>query len=394
MTGTADDDTLAQSMRRQLALPPHVLVVETNTHPSPTFSGDPYQDDPLRFIDEFKDAAAGNNWLSDGRKLDRIRLCLKGFAKDWMMHQDDIRAFSSFAGDEATSFLKRFKKTYVTTRWVTFYSMEYYRLRQAPSQSAPEYINAKLSMARKYEMATDNKLSEEKKICDVLEGLRESYKEWIHHKPMPTSIESLMATIVRLESQLNVMRHETNVPGHTVPHQSTIGSMQQTPYAQEHVNPLARQGLLPVPNQRTLSHEAVPVYYHASNDYDRPQAGKTKKLWEPKKESASNTQSRAPVLDMQDFENSMANMMDRIEATVLKAVSAASAPSNNGTRPDMSRCYNCGGIGHRSPVCDKPCYICGEASHPSARCPIRLRQRNRRMPDMNAKKEDFPHSRQ
>ncbi|KAJ8658014.1 hypothetical protein O0I10_006285 [Lichtheimia ornata] len=101
--------------------------------------------------------------------------------------------------------------------------------------------------------------------------------------------------------------------------------MQQHAHAPH--NPLSRQGLLPAPHQQSMQHEAVPVYYHGSNDYEQPQAPKGRKLWNPKvkEPSSSNIKSHVPVMDIQDFENSLANMMDRIEGTVLKPVSDASS---------------------------------------------------------------------
>lgn len=150
MTGSTSDTSQA----RQQLLSSEVVVVETNTHAIPHFHGNQHTDDPLLFMENFKDAADENNWTSDERKLARVRLALKGAAKDWYKREVQLNPPITF-DQGPDSFIARFKKTYVTARWVTFYSMAYHSLRQEPTQTAPDYVNAKFSMAYKYETARD-----------------------------------------------------------------------------------------------------------------------------------------------------------------------------------------------------------------------------------------------
>lgn len=176
MTGSSTSDAPSQQTmhaRRQLGSS-DTVVVEPNTHVIPHFYGNPYTDNPLLFMETFQDAADENNWLWDEKKLARVRRALKGAAKDWYLHKMQHDPPVSF-DKGPTSFIARFKKAYVTARSVAHYSMAYHQLRQQPGQSVQDYVNAKLSMARKYETALNATMSDDKKMSDILHGLRESY---------------------------------------------------------------------------------------------------------------------------------------------------------------------------------------------------------------------------
>ncbi|CEP07092.1 hypothetical protein [Parasitella parasitica] len=57
---------------------------ETNSRVPPTFSGVGFSldEEPLKFIEDFQEAAGWNNWV-DSRKKELFRRCLKGFAANW-----------------------------------------------------------------------------------------------------------------------------------------------------------------------------------------------------------------------------------------------------------------------------------------------------------------------
>lgn len=376
MTGSAPETSLSPAARERLGSA-DVVVVETNTHAIPHFNGHPYNDDPLLFMEAFQDAADENNWTSEERKLARVRLALKGAAKDWYRREIQLNPPSTFElGSD--SFIARFKKAYVTARWVAHYSMSYHSMRQQPNQSAPDYVNAKLAMAHKYETALNTTLPDEKKICDILQGLRESYMRWISNDAMPTTLSGLMDVISQLETQISVIREEAQLTA------GPIVNQQPHPFVQQ-------QGLLQdMQHQPMISSEPAPVFY-ASNDYKRPPV-KDKQLYDPSSKSNKKKEPKREAKDVGDLENAIANMMDRMEATVLRAVETV-AEKTAARFDQRDHCYNCGENGHQAALCQKPCNVCKADDHTSYTCPERMKRYSKK--GREAKSDpDFQTSRQ
>jgi hypothetical protein len=62
---------------------------ETNIKSPPVFSGAGFSliEDPIKFVDEFKEAAIWNNWFSNERKKELFARCLRGTAKEWWLNE-------------------------------------------------------------------------------------------------------------------------------------------------------------------------------------------------------------------------------------------------------------------------------------------------------------------
>ena len=147
---------------------------------------------------------------------------------------------------------------------------------------------------------------------------------------MPTALRDLIDIISQLEMEISVLREETRMTDPMMAPSIQQHLQQAGPITnqQQQRPPIMKQGMVQEMQQHAyaslpqMNGQEVPVYY-ASNDYVRPPPPKDKQLFDPKKPSVMKDTKKDNI----DLENSLANMMDRLQTSVVQAVNAVAERS-------------------------------------------------------------------
>ncbi|KAG1277358.1 hypothetical protein G6F66_012319 [Rhizopus arrhizus] len=175
----AEQDDIIPTYLLQSLLQRQQLIVsgETNAKKPPTFSGSEFalNQDPLKFIDDFEEAATWNNWVYDDRKKELFMRCLTGPAKDWF-HNELVTtkaAYNALNYDDDTcdSLLERFRTNFVTPQWKKKYEEWYDSRKQEIDESPTHYVSAKRALFRKSDPKNKQKKNEGQLVREIRKGL-------------------------------------------------------------------------------------------------------------------------------------------------------------------------------------------------------------------------------
>ncbi|KAG0904855.1 hypothetical protein G6F33_012611 [Rhizopus arrhizus] len=156
---------------------PIIVAGETSIKSPPTFTGSGFSDmeDPLKFLEDFKEAAIWNNWVLDSRKKELFYRCLKGHAKDWyvgeIMEMPNYSGLAFDAPRNESSVVSRFKKKFVTPRWYLKYEERFDERVQGVNEPVSQYVCAKRALYHKANYNKGLDKTEKQLVQDVRKGL-------------------------------------------------------------------------------------------------------------------------------------------------------------------------------------------------------------------------------
>jgi hypothetical protein len=330
----------------------HVVLSpgETSAKQSPTFSGACHTHDPLRFLEEFEDAASWNNWKSDERKKELFIRCLTGYAKEWVNNiiNNDRKAYDSLKYSDGTEncLVIKFRKNFVTEEWYERYQGMYEARVQLPHETPLEYLHMKRALLRRAD--PDNKERSIKQAArEIIKGLLPKFRNFCNYKikdPYNKEVQREVYTFEGLEKLFafagDILCDEVKAP--------------------------------------TLGQKEVAVNAMVKAKSVQQNKGDTRENTEPLTRFEKMVLNRLDKLDK--IENDLAAMNDRVSSL---------EKGQQGSFGDASKCFNCYSDGHFARECNQSCWGCRTSSHTGAECPKRNGQRRARINVIGEEDQDF-----
>ncbi|KAG2215163.1 hypothetical protein INT45_010714 [Circinella minor] len=314
-----------------------MLHMETNRVSAPHFSGGNDSEDPLFFLDEFKETVLES-------------------AKLWYREEFVHARHTKFDDGTNNCFVSQFPDEFVTSRWKERYRIDYRQRIQVSNKRGSEYMSSKVALAHRYEKASKTTIEIHDKIHDIISGLQLEYRD---------QIRETLETMKELRRQLSLMERNMNVIRMTV----GLGNI-----------PQPRQQHLAVRNQSESQQQHI-----ASVNYNRHDRNHNNR------EINRNMHYHQQQAE-EKLENHLTNALDRMES-MFKAYMKALSPnagsqqipreilrrpnrSNNNNNNSNSnyeiRCYNCHGTSHMAGACTLPYRTYGSSTHRSNTCSARV----------------------
>lgn len=336
-----------------------VLVLgETSAKKAPTFSSGDRQD-PSRFLDEFNEAAAWNNWVSTDRRKELFFRCLTHYAKEWFLNTFDraSQAYKDMKFDDGTdaSMVAKFSKKFITAEWFEKYEEAYENRVQGENESPWEYMNIKRALLRKLDPAEVEDRNEKHTVKAIRKGLLPEVRkfcEYMEKNPYNNLDKTKLNTFEGLEILLRWAEQC----------QSNIGKVTGGLIVQEvmklpephHVNAILKR-----------SSNSQGTYGSRVNDgsYSR---GDTAAM-EDKPNQLDLILKKLEKLDKLDkIENDLALTMDRVDMLEKRREGGNQKRASEDQSQD--KCYNCNIGGHIARFCTEPCRVCNSVEHTSSSC--------------------------